>query len=77
MDRTENATFLEDSVQRRKQSFPPIGPWENAMYLKSVNLFILGLFDGAFENELVFMTHVFGDGRFCREVNTYLPFQGA
>jgi hypothetical protein len=47
------------------------------MYLKSVNLFIPGLLDGAFENELVFMTHVFGDGRFCREVNTYLPFQGA
>ena len=60
VDRTRNATFLEDILKCGKQTFPPIGPWELVSYLKPVSCFILGLFDYAFEIKLVFMIKFLG-----------------
>jgi hypothetical protein len=60
VDRTGNATFLEDILQCGKQAFPPIGPWELVRYLKLVTFFILGLFDYVFEIKLVLMFKFLG-----------------
>lgn len=60
MDRTRNATFLEDSLQCGKQTFPPIGPWELVRYLKTLNFFIPGFFDYVFEIKFVFMFKFLG-----------------